>query len=84
MSAHGCLGLRPCFADLHALVPRVMELGVTSTSAVPEPRTTATTAASFPRFRNDAAFGAYRIDGRRHGWWCAYVGIGQQKEKMKT
>ena len=65
MSAHGCLELRPCFAGLDALIPRVITLGITSTSAVSEPRTTATAATKFLRFRDYAAFGAYGTDGRR-------------------
>ena len=67
LSAHGCLELHPCFAGLDALVPRVIKLDVTSTPAVSEPRTTATTATTFPRFRDDAAFGAYALDGRLRG-----------------
>ena len=73
LSAYGCLELRPCFAGLDALVPRVMKLGVTSTSAVSEPRTTVTAATRFPRFRDDAAFGTYGTDGRRRGCWCSLV-----------
>ena len=52
------------------MVPSVIELDVTSTSAVSEPRTTATAAADFPRFRDDAAFGTYGTDGCRRGGWC--------------
>ena len=52
------------FAGLDALVPRVMKLGVTSTSAVFEPRTTATATTSFARFFDDTAFGAYDAGGR--------------------
>ena len=58
-------------------MPRVIKLGVTSTSAVSEPRTTVPAATDFSRFRDDAAFGAYGTDGRRRGWWCVYGGIGQ-------
>ena len=68
--ADGCLKLRQCFTGLDALVPRVIKLGVTSTSTVSEPRTTATAATNFPRFRDDAAFGAYGTDGRRCDNWC--------------
>ena len=57
-SADGCLGLRPCFAGLDALVPRLIKFGVTSTSTVSEPRTTATTATAFSRFLDGAAFWA--------------------------
>ena len=53
----------------------MIELGVTSTSAVSEPRTSATAAACFPRFRDDTAFGAYKTDSRRRGCWCAYVSL---------
>ena len=75
VSADGCPGLRPCFAGLDALVPRVIKLGVTSTSAVSEPRTAATTTTAFPRFLDGAAFAAYGPDGcRRHdGFWYLYV-----------
>ena len=76
--------MRQCFASLDALVPRVLKLGVASTSAVSEPRTTAAAATKFPRFGDDAAFGAYGTDGRRrHGCWCVYVDIGQNTT-MKT
>ena len=84
LSADGCVGLRPRFAGLDALIPRVIKLGVTSTSAVLEPRTTATAATDFPRFYDDAAFGAYRADGCSRGCWCVHVGIGQNAEKTKT
>ena len=77
MSADGCLGLRPCFADLDPLVPRVMKLGVTSACTISEPRTTATAATNFTGFRDDAAFGADETDSRRRGCWCVYVLIGQ-------
>ena len=70
MSADDCLGLLPWFAGLDALIPRVMKLGLARTSAVSEPRTTATATTSFPRFRDDAAFGTYGTDGRRCGCWC--------------
>ena len=79
LSPDGCLGLRQCFAGLDALVPCVIKLGVTRTSAVSEPITTAAAATSFPRFRDDAAFGAYGTDSRCRGCWCVYVGIGQNK-----
>ena len=71
------------FAGLDALVPRVMKLGVTSTSAVFEPRTTATATTSFARFRDGAAFGADGTNGRRFGCWCVHVGIGQNKQDNK-
>ena len=87
MSATGFLGLRPRFAGLDALVPRMIKLGVTSTSAVSEPRTTATAATNFTRFRDDAVFEAYgtysRRRRRRDYYWCAYVG-NCQNTKIKT
>ena len=69
--------MRQCFAGLDALVPRVVKLDVTSTSAVSEPRTTVAAATDFLRFHNDTTFGAYRTDGRRRGYWRVYVDIGQ-------
>ena len=47
-------------------------LGVTSTSAVSEPRTTATAATPFAGFPDIAAFGAYRNNGRRRDCGCVY------------
>ena len=76
------LGLRPFFACLDALIPRMTKLGVTSTSAVSEPRTTVTTATNFPRFLDDAAFGAYVTECRR-SCWCVHVVIGQST-RIKT
>ena len=61
------------FACLHALVPRVLNSCVTSTSAVFEPGTAASTATHFPRFRDDATFGAYGIDGRRRAFWWVFL-----------
>ena len=81
--ADGCLQLRPCFACLDALVPRVMNVCVASTSAVFEPRTAATATTDFAGFADAAAFGAYGTDGRRRGCWCVYVDIGQNTT-MKT
>ena len=57
--------MRQCFADLDALVPRVIKLGVPDTSAVSEPRTCATTTTAFPRFPDGATFAAFGPDGRR-------------------
>ena len=59
-------------------------LGVTSTSAVSEPRTTATAATTFPRFRDDAAFGANGTDARRRDYWCMWIVQNTKDEKMKT
>jgi len=61
----GYPGLCLCFAGLYALVPRVLKSYVTSTSAVFEPGTSATTATQFTRFRDGAAFGAYGSDDWR-------------------
>ena len=75
--------MRPCFADPDAFVPRVIMLGVTSTSAVSEPRTAATTTTAFPRFRDGAAFAAFGPDGRypRGSWYLYYMSIGQRNNE---
>ena len=73
LSAASPLELRQCFAGLDALVPRVTQLGVTSTSAVSEPRTAATAATAFAGSPDDAAFGADGNDGRLLGCWCLHV-----------
>ena len=69
-------------------MPRVIELGVTSASAVSEPRTSATTTTDFPRFCDDATFRAYGTDKRRrrrgcscYSCWYLYVGTRQRNEK---
>ena len=77
LSADGCLGWSQCFAGPNAFVPRVIRLDVTNTSAVSEPRTAAAAATMFPRLRDDAALGANGTDGRRRGWCCVNVVIGQ-------
>ena len=59
------------------------QLGVTSTSAVSEPSTAATAATNFPRFSDDAAFGAYGTDSRRRDCWRVYVDIGQNTKMKK-
>ena len=81
LSADGCLEPRPCFAGLDALVPRVMKLCVTRTSAVSEPRTTATATTHFPRFLDGAAFRACGTDNRCRGCWCLYAGTDQNPTK---
>ena len=81
--ADGSLGLRPSFAGSNALVPRVIKLGVTRTSAVSDPRTTATTTTNFTRFRDGATFGAYRTVWRCRECWCVYLGIGQNTNREK-
>ena len=64
-------------------MPRVTKLGVTSTSAVSEPRTTVPAATDFSRFRDHTAFETGSTHYRRLGCWCVYVGIGQNI-KMKA
>ena len=59
----------------------MVKFGVTSTSTVSRPSTTTTAATNFPRFREDATFEAYGIDGRRHGCSCVYVLIGQTQRR---
>ena len=71
------LGLRLCFAGLNALVPRVIKVGVASTSAVSEPRTAATATTQLPGFPDSGASGAHGTNGRRRDYWCACVGVGQ-------
>ena len=71
LSGPNWLRLSPCFAGQDAFGPRVTKLCVTSTSAGPEPRTTATTATSLTRFLGDAAFGACETAYRRRGCWYA-------------
>ena len=87
MSADGCLGLSKCFAGLNALVPRVIHLDITITSAVRKPRTTATATTTPARFGDDAAFEACGTDGPHRCCWCVYVVlyvmIGQNT-KIKT
>ena len=84
MSAASSLGLRPCFADLDALVPRVADIGVTSTSTVFEPGTAATATTAFPRFSDGTALTTYGPSGRRGcDCWDIYVSIGK-KTKRKT
>jgi len=55
-----------CFTNLKALVPRVMRFGVTRTSAVSVPRTSATATTASARSPDFAACGALR-NGRRRG-----------------
>ena len=65
-------------------MPRVMELGVTSSSAVSEPRTAATATTHFAGFLDVAAFRAYGTDGRRRrrrdSCWV-YMSMGQRHTK---
>ena len=72
----GYLRLGPCFAGLNALVPRVIKVCVTCSSAVFEPRTTVSATTSFAGFLDDAALGAYGTGDRRSDGWCLYVDIG--------
>ena len=59
------------------------KLGVTSTSTVSEPRTTATATTDFSRFSDDAAFGTCGTDSRRRDCWRVYVDIGQNAKMKK-
>ena len=63
-----------------------MKLVVTSTCAVSEPRTAATTTTAFPRFRDGAAFVAFGPDGRqpRGCWYLYYVSIGQMNDEKNA
>ena len=84
LSAASSLGLVTCFADLDALVPRVTDFGVTDTSAVSEPRTSATTTTVFARFIDGAAFEACGSDACRRGGdccWHLYVDIRKTKNE---
>ena len=83
LSADGRLGLRPCFAGPDALVPRVRQLGVPSTSTVSEPRTTATATTSFARFLDGTTFEAYGTDCRRRGCWDSYADIKNTLKHVK-
>ena len=75
--------MHQCFTGLDALEPRVIMFGVARTPTVSEPRTTVAATTSFPGFRDDTAFGAYRTDDRRRGWRCVNVGIGQNTQRRK-
>ena len=80
------LGLRMCFAGLDSLVPRVIRVCVVSTSAVFEPRTSATATTSLARFVDGAAFGTYGTVHRCCSCWCymrTYIGK-RRKEKTLT
>ena len=82
--ADRCLRLRQRFAGIDALVPRVITLAVTSTSAVSEPRATATAATAFSGSHDDAAFGAYGPDGRCRGCcWCVCVCVSLAKTQRQ-
>ena len=48
---------------------------IASTSAVCEPRTTATAATEFPGFRDDSAFEAYGTDSRRRRRSCWFIDV---------
>ena len=83
--ADDCLGLLPGFAGLDALVPRVLHIYVTGTSASAEPRTAATATTPFTRFPNCATMGAYGTNHHRHrDCWCLYVGISQSHQEKNA
>lgn len=69
------LGLRPCFAGLDALGPRVMNVCVASTTAVSEPRTSATATASSAGFLDGAAFETYGVGNRNRGCCRLFAGL---------
>ena len=77
-------GLCPRFASLDALVPCVIEVKVTNTSAVSDPGTAATAATRFPGFRNNAAFGAGGTACRSGGCACEHVGIAGKNENENS
>ena len=68
------------FAGPNTLVPRVAKVRVPNTPAVTEPRTAVSTTASFARFLDGAARGAFWTDGRRRDYWCWHVGNDQSHE----
>ena len=77
-------GPRPCCACLYALVPRVLESRLTSsTSAVSEPGTAARATTAFPRFRDSGACMACCTDGRRRSFWCVLCGNWSKTETTK-
>ena len=65
-------------------MPCVIELDVTNTTTISEPRTTTTATATFTRFFDGTAFGAYGTDGRccRGCWHTYYVDIGEEAQRM--
>ena len=82
--ANDSLSLCSYFAGLNALVPRVIKFCVTSTSAVSEPRTAATTTTNFARFFNGAAFRTCKTDHHRRVCWylhCMGALIKETKRK---
>ena len=86
MLARHCLELS-CFAGPNALVPRVIKVCVTGTSAGSEPRTAAAATGNFARFLNDSALGAYETHGRCRDCWCWHVENGEtceDKNAMKV
>ena len=78
----GCLGLRRHLAGLDTRMPSAIDFDVHSTSAVSKPSTTATAAAAFPRFCDDAALETYGTLGL-HGCRCVFVGIGRSTKRWE-
>ena len=69
---------------MYALVPRVLKSCVAITPASFEPGTAASATTRFPRFRDGAAFGAYRTGGRRRSFcWVFQEGIDQKQKEDK-
>ena len=82
--ADDCLGMLTRFAGPDTLIPCVLQIGVTTTSAGSEPRTAATATTHFARLHNRNTFGTYGTYDRRRDCWCLYVGIGHKNEKERN
>ena len=83
MFVDGSLGLRPCFAGLNTLVPRVTKVWVSRSSTVFEPRTSSTATTTFARFRDGSAFDAYGTARRCHGCWCLHAALVKDTKNKK-
>ena len=79
LSGASSLELRRCFAGLDALVPRVTQLGVTSASAVSEPRTAEAAATDLARFPDSATGGTFNPGGNRPGCYNLYMCTGKRR-----
>ena len=66
-------------------MPSVVNVGVTSTSTVSEPRTSATATSDFARFLDGAASVAYGNGDRRLVCWWFYVALFKtHRENLST
>ena len=82
--ANGYLRLFPWFADPDALVPCVLQIGITTTSALSEPSTAATATTHFASLFNRDTFGACQADCRRLVCQCFDADIlGEEKKKKR-